>query len=154
MNLNKVMLIGNVTRDPEVKTTPQGQTVATFSIATNSTWKDAQGNKQERVEYHNIVAWRKLAEIIGQYVKKGSKMYLEGKLQTRDWQGQDGVKKYRTEVVADNMIMLDRAGSAPMGGAAKSTPSFPGSNDLPTIEQEAPMPTSSNDEINIEEIPF
>lgn len=146
------MLIGNVTRDPEVKTTPQGQTVATFSIATNLSWKDQQGNKQDRVEYHNIVAWRKLAEIISQYVKKGSKLYLEGRLQTRDWQGQDGVKRYRTEIVAENMIMLDRAGSAGMGAAKPATSNFP-ANDLPTIEQEAPS-ISASDEINIDEIPF
>lgn len=153
MNLNKVMLIGNVTRDPEVKTTPQGTSVATFSIATNFAWKDATGNKQERVEYHNIVAWRKLAEIISQYVKKGSKIYIEGRLQTRDWQGQDGVKRYRTEIITDNMIMLDRAGVTP-AGAAKSTPSFP-SNDLPTIQQDAPAPSAPmGNEINIDEIPF
>lgn len=152
MNLNKVMLIGNVTRDPEVKTTPQGTSVATFSIATNFTWKDATGNKQERVEYHNIVAWRKLAEIISQYVKKGSKIYIEGRLQTRDWQGQDGVKRYRTEIITDNMIMLDRAGTTPAGAARPvATPAFP-SNDLPTIQQDAPAPMG--EEINIDEIPF
>ena len=92
MNLNKAMIIGNLTRDPEVKTTPSGQNVATFSVATNRVWTNAQGQKQEAVEYHNIVAWGKLAEICGQYLNKGKKVYVEGRIQTRDWQGQDGVK--------------------------------------------------------------
>lgn len=116
MNLNKAMIIGNLTRDPEVKNIPSGQTVATFSVATNLVWKDQNGEKQEKVEFHNVVTWRKLAEICGQYLQKGSKVYIEGRLQTRDWTGQDGVKRYRTEIVAENMIMLDRAGGAPSGG--------------------------------------
>ena len=85
MNLNKVMIIGNVTRDPEVRATPSGQNVASFSVATNRRWTDQSGEKKEQVEYHNVVAWRKLADIIGQYVKKGSKIYIEGLLQTRSW---------------------------------------------------------------------
>lgn len=166
MNLNKAMVIGNLTRDPEVRTTPQGTSVASFSVATNMVWNDANGQKQERAEYHNIVAWRKLAEIIGQYLKKGSKIYIEGRLQTRDWTGQDGVKKYRTEIVAENMIMLDSKGSGPVGGGSSSPAPAPASDtDLPTIEQEtsapsdsAPMPTeksdSDSDEIKLEDIPF
>jgi single-strand DNA-binding protein len=153
MNLNKAMIIGNLTRDPEVKTTPQGTSVASFSVATNFVWTDQSGQKQEKAEYHNVVAWRKLADIIGQYLKKGSKVYIEGRLQTRDWTGQDGVKRYRTEIVADNMIMLDRAGSAGQSGnytaKAKET-------DLPIIEQNAPAveAESENDEIKLEDIPF
>lgn len=148
------MLIGNLTRDPEVKTTPQGTAVATFSVATNMTWKDASGARQEKVEYHNVVAWRKLADICGQYLKKGMKVYIEGRLQTRDWQAQDGGKRYRTEIVADVMQMLDRAGapSGSTGSAPKSTPAFP-SNDLPTIQQDAPE-LGKADEINLDEIPF
>ncbi|MCD4762184.1 single-stranded DNA-binding protein, partial [bacterium] len=107
MNLNKAMIIGNLTRDPEVKTTPAGTQVSSFSVATNFIWNDQSGQKQERVEFHNVVAWRRLAEICGQYLRKGSKVYIEGRLQTRDWVGQDGVKRYRTEIVAENMIMLD-----------------------------------------------
>ncbi len=163
MNLNKAMIIGNLTRDPEVRTTPQGTSVASFSVATNFVWTDASGQKQERAEYHNVVAWRKLAEIIGQYLKKGSKVYIEGKLQTRDWTGQDGVKKYRTEIVADNMIMLDSRGSG--GGDYKpaATPAPAKETDLPTIEQEAPSESapssapssdSDSDEIKLEDIPF
>ena len=107
MNLNKAMIIGNVVRDPEMRTTPGGQNVTSFSVATNMVWKDAQGEKQEKVEFHNVVAWRRLAEITGQYLKKGSKVYIEGRLQTRNWDDPSGIKKYRTEIIADNMIMLD-----------------------------------------------
>ena len=105
------MIIGNMTRDPEVKTTPSGQTVANFSVATNLVWTDQSGQKQEKAEFHNIVAWRKLADICGQYLKKGGKVYVEGRLQTRSWDDQTGNKKYRTEIIADNVIMLDRAGA-------------------------------------------
>lgn len=108
MDLNQVMLIGRATKDPELKNTPQGQTVATFNLATSQTWKDQSGQKQEKTEFSNIVAWGKLAEIIGQYVKKGSKLYVQGRLETRDWTGQDNVKRYRTEIILKDMIMLDR----------------------------------------------
>lgn len=110
MSLNKVQLIGNLTRDPEVKQIPGGQVVATIGLATNFVWTDQSGQKQNKTEFHNIVVWRKLAEICGQYLRKGSKVYFEGRLQTRDWEGEDGIKRYRTEIVADNMIMLDRKG--------------------------------------------
>ncbi len=110
-SLNKVILIGNLGKDPEVSYTPSGIAVAKFSMATSEKWKDAEGNFQERTEWHNIVAWRKLAEICGQYLKKGSKAYIEGKLQTRSWDDKNtGVKKYMTEIVADNLIMLDSRG--------------------------------------------
>ena len=117
MSLNKVQLIGNLTRDPEMKQIPGGQVVASFGIATNFTWKDQSGEQKEKTEFHNIVVWRRLAEICGQYLKKGSKVYIEGRLQTRDWEGEDGTKRYRTEIVADNMIMLDRKGAG--GGVPK-----------------------------------
>ena len=156
MDLNKVMLIGNVTRDPEMRTTPSGLAVASFSIATNLNWTDAQGQKQSKAEFHNIVAWRKLAEIIGQYVKKGSKIYIEGRLQTRDWVGQDGVKKYRTEIIADNMIMLDSRGGSGGGNTNKSFSQPTIAEEIPTIVQDMPTsaPTSSDDEIKLEDIPF
>ncbi len=154
MNLNKAMIIGNLTRDPEVKNTPSGQTVASFSVATNMVWTDASGQKQEKAEFHNIVAWRKLAEICGQYLRKGSKVYIEGRMQTRDWTGQDGVKRYRTEINAENMIML----SSNQGGGNFSAPS---SAPMPT--QDAPMSNEpvinvdespSEEEIKVENIPF
>jgi single-strand DNA-binding protein len=116
MSLNRVQLIGNLTRDPELKQVPGGQTVATLSLATNFSWTDQAGNRQDKAEYHNVVVWRKLAEICGQYLRKGSKIFIEGRMQTRDWEGEDGVKRYKTEVVADNMIMLDRKGGEMGGG--------------------------------------
>ncbi len=148
MDLNKAMIIGRLTRDPEVRTTPTGTSVANFSVATNFKWKDASGNQQDQTEYHDIVAWRKLAEIIGQYVKKGSKIYIEGRLQTRSWDDQTGNKKYRTEIIADNMIMLDSKG-APMGGGAPSAP-FP--TEAPTAD--LPSAPPADDEIRVEDIPF
>ena len=112
-SLNKVILIGNLGKDPELSYTASGVAVAKFSIATNERWKDQEGNAQERTEWHNIVAWRKLAEICGQYLKKGSKVYLEGKLQTRSWDDKStGAKRYTTEIIADDLIMLDAKGSA------------------------------------------
>lgn len=143
MDLNKVMLIGRLTRDPEVRTTPTGQSVASFAIATNRAWKDKQGAKQEKVEYHNIVAWRKLAEIIQQYVKKGSRLYIEGRLETRSWNDQTGVKKYRTEVVADNMIMLDTKG----GSSSLPRPA-------PATAVPEPSVNNPDEEISVEDIPF
>ncbi len=111
MSLNRAQLIGNVTRDPELRQIPGGQTVATFSVATNFSWNDSSGQRQDKTEFHNVVAWRKLAEICGQYVKKGTKVFVEGRIQTRDWEGEDGVKRYRTEIVAENVIILDKKGA-------------------------------------------
>ena len=107
--VNKVMLIGNLGRDPEVKYTPSGTALATFSIATTEEWKDRDtGEKQQRTEWHRIVAWRRLGEICGEYLRKGSQVYIEGKLQTRDWEDRDGNKRYTTEIVAQTMQMLGR----------------------------------------------
>lgn len=113
MDLNRATLIGNVTRDPESRTTATGQNVCTFGIATNMQWTDAQGVKQQRAEFHNIVAWNKLADICSQYLTKGKKVFAEGRLQTRDWEAQDGTKRRTTEIILENMIMLDRGGAAP-----------------------------------------
>ncbi len=146
MTLNKVMLIGNLTRNPELRTIPSGQSVCSFGIATNRQWTNQQtGQKQEQVEFHNIVAWGKLAEICNQYLVKGKKVFAEGRMQTREWEGQDGVKRQRTEIVLENMIMLDRAGQGGAGAAA--TPKA-----METIDVEQPSP--SIEEIKSEEIPF
>jgi len=155
MNLNKVMIIGNLTRDPEVRNTPNGTNVASFSVATNFVWKDQNGQKQEKAEFHNIVAWRKLADICSQYLRKGSKVYLEGRLQTRDWDGQDGVKRYRTEIIAENMIMLDRAGG-PAGGAMPRSGGMPGMSAEPMIDIDEGIgePNFQEEEIKVENIPF
>lgn len=151
MDLNKAMIIGRLTSDPENRTTPQGTSVSAFSVATNYVWTDNGGQKQEKVEYHNVVVWRKLAEICAQYLKKGSKVYIEGRLQTRSWDGQDGVKRYRTEIIADNMIMLDRVGGegTPRTSNHSSFVSDIQNTELPTIEQEV-----EEDEIKVENIPF
>ncbi len=119
-SLNKVQLIGNLGKDPELRYTTAGVAVATFTIATNESWKDQDGNMQERTEWHNIVAWRKLAEICGEWLKKGKKVYIEGRLQTRSYDDKNtGTKKYITEIVADNMIMLDgKGGTESSGGGA------------------------------------
>lgn len=103
---NKVILLANVGQEPEVKHTSGGAAVTTLSVATNEVWKDNDGNKQERTEWHRVILWRKLAEIAGEYIKKGSKVYIEGRLQTRSWEDKDGVKKYTTEIIADTMIMV------------------------------------------------
>jgi single-strand DNA-binding protein len=115
-SLNKVELIGNLTRDPELKYTPQGTGVCTFSVATNRQWKTDTGEAKEDVEFHRIVAWNKLAEICANLLQKGRKVYVEGRLQTRSWQGQDGAQKQTTEIVINDMIILDnRGGVAPLG---------------------------------------
>ena len=108
---NKVILVGNLGDDPEVKTTPSGVQVANFSLATSEAWTDKDGERQERAEWHRLVLWRKLAEITGQYLNKGNKIYIEGKLQTRSWEDQNGQRRYTTEVVVDQLEMLggDRA---------------------------------------------
>lgn len=149
MDLNRATLIGNVTRDPELRTTPAGQNVASFGIATNQMWTDAQGQKQKRAEFHNVVAWGKLADICKQYLVKGKKVYLEGRLQTREWEAQDGQKKTRTEIIAENMIMLDR-GNAPASAAA--APQAPGVAEEPSRASMQHPP--NNEEIRIEDIPF
>ena len=108
--VNKVILIGNLGSDPEVRYTPNGAPVANFSLATNESWNDKDGQRQERTEWHRLVLWSKLAEIAGQYLKKGNKIYVEGRLQTRSWDDQSGQKRYMTEIVVNDMQMLDSRG--------------------------------------------
>lgn len=151
MDLNKAMIIGRLTRDPEVRQTGTGQPVASFGMATNMSWTDKSGQKQDKAEFHNIVAWRGLAEVCGRYLKKGSKIYLEGRIQTRDWQGQDGTKRYTTEIVAENMIMLDSRGSD--AGAGSYKPPVSNQNEPPTISYDEPE-VQEEDEIRVENIPF
>ncbi|MEP7162863.1 MAG: single-stranded DNA-binding protein [Candidatus Moraniibacteriota bacterium] len=157
MNVNKVILVGRLTRDPEIRTTPSGQTVATVGLATNNYWtKD--GQKQERTEFHNIVLWGKLAEIAGQYLTKGQEAYFEGRLQSRTYTGKDNIERKVTEVVAENMQLGSRAGagggSAPRnvaasGAAASNVPSkAPAEEEIPTINLD------DDKEIKIEDVPF
>lgn len=131
MDLNKVQLIGRLTRDPEIRTTPGGQNVASFSVATGYSWTDQSGQKKEQTEFHNVVAWRKLADIVGQYLKKGSQIYIEGRLVTRSWE-KDGHKNYRTEIITDNMIML---GSKPQGQSQPAPANVPTDADPIQIDE-------------------
>lgn len=153
MSLNKAQIIGNLTRDPELRQTPNGTTVCSFSVATNFTWKDQMGNKQEKVEFHNIVAWGKLAEICGQYLNKGKKVFLEGRIQTRDWEGEDGVKRYKTEIIAENMIMLSRGDE--MGASAGYERSHQSlDQSMPSQDNEPAYASVSEEEITIDDLPF
>jgi len=143
MDLNRATILGRLTRDPEVRTTPNGRSVATIGLATNRVWVNkGTGAKEEKVEFHNCVLWGKLAEIAGQYLSKGRRVYVEGRLETRDWTGNDGVKRYRTEIVVDNMIMLD----GPRGQASPNNASG----------EEVPLPNNEvvEEEIKVEDIPF
>lgn len=156
MNLNKVFLIGRLTKDPEVKNTPSGQMVCTFGLATNRVWSK-QGAKQEKTEFHNIVLWGRLAEIASQYLKKGGLTLIEGRIQTRSWQDASGIKKYRTEIVADNIQLGPRTGAVGM----KSMPQEPlvdeePSKNVPTEVPagEIPIIEEGSEEIDVKDIPF
>ena len=124
-SVNKVILIGNLGKDPEIRTTPQGTSLARFSVATTTTWKDASGAKQERTEWHDVVAWERLAQICGEYLHKGKMVYVEGSLQTRSWEDQNGQKRYKTEVKANNVVMLSPPprsdSSQPRAGAPRES---------------------------------
>ncbi|MDD5606554.1 MAG: single-stranded DNA-binding protein [Candidatus Pacebacteria bacterium] len=137
MNLNKIFLIGRLTRDPEVKTTSSGQMVCTFGLATNRVWKNQNKEKQEQTDFHNIVLWQRLAEIASQYLKKGSLVLIEGRIQTRSWDDQSGVKKYRTEIIAENIQM----GPKTTERIEKNT------EEIPIIDED-------EQEIDIKDIPF
>ncbi len=119
--VNKVILIGNLGRDPEVRSTPSGQTVASFSLATNRKWRDRDGNRQEQTEWHSVVCWGRQAEVAGQYLTRGKKIYVEGRLQTSSWEDrQSGEKKYRTEIICENFQMLGGRDSGGGGGGGGS----------------------------------
>jgi len=154
MSLNRAQLIGNLTRDPEIKQIPGGQTVATFGLATNFNWTDASGEKHDKTEFHNIVAWRKLAEICGQFLRKGSKVFIEGKIQTRDWEAEDGTKRYRTEIVADNMIMLDKKGgeSGDYEPPMRNAPVEDAMGDMENTDKKADVAVGGD--VSIDDLPF
>lgn len=121
-SVNKVIIIGNLGQDPEIRYMPNGNAVANITVATTETWKDRNtGENQERTEWHRVVLFRRLAEIAGEYLKKGAKTYIEGKLQTRKWQDQNGQDRYTTEIVADQLQMLDSRGSGGGGGFGESS---------------------------------
>ena len=130
-SINKVILIGSLGRDPETRYMPNGEAATNFSMATSENWKDKQGQKQERTEWHNLIAYRKLAEIIGEYVKKGSTIYIEGRLQTRKWQDKEGKDRYTTEIVADQMQML---GGKPSGESVSQQPKASNTNNKSSVD--------------------
>lgn len=148
MYLNKALVYGNLTRDPELKSLPSGIQVANFSLATNRVWSSKEGGKQESVDYHNIVVFGRQAETSAQYLKKGSSALVEGRMQTRSWDAEDGSKKYRTEVIAERVQFGPRAGAvAPQGGESAAPKAAVAEKELEAIE----YPT---EDINPEDIPF
>ena len=165
MYINKVTLYGNLTRDPELKALPSGQNVTSFSVATNRTFKDKNGQKVEQVEFHNLTAWGKQADLIAQYMKKGSAMFIEGRLSTRSWDDKKtGEKKSRTEIIVENFQFGPKAaaggGGSYSGGGASSSPvksSKPAASSSEEDEFDAPSSAGINypkEEINPEDIPF
>lgn len=167
MDLNKVMIIGRLTREPELRTTPNGASVCQIGLATNYVYNNQQsGQKVEQVEYHNVVMWRKLAEIANQYLKKGQRVYIEGRLVTRSWDAQDGTKRSKTEIVADNMIMLDGGKGQGSDGNGGGTSNFGGNNsnngggngpdnsNQSFPEEELPTIQAGGEDISVEDIPF
>ncbi|MCG2808732.1 MAG: single-stranded DNA-binding protein [Candidatus Portnoybacteria bacterium] len=153
MNLNKVIIVGRLTRDPESRAMPSGKSVVSLGIATNSFWTDASGNKKEATEYHNIVVFGKLADTCSQYLTKGQLILVEGRIQTRSWDDQSGNKKYKTEIIANNMQM------GPRPGGSQATPNRPApapapvsQEDIPVINAEEPMEVKN--EVDVESIPF
>ncbi len=153
MNFNKAFILGNLTRDPELRQLPSGQTVTTFGVATNRFYRDASGERQRATEFHNVVSWGRLAEIASQYLKKGSLVFIEGRLQTRSWQDQNsGQKRFRTEIVAERMQL------GPRGVGAQVPAGAPPAQE--TAQPEAPEPLETvelpgeEEEIKPEDIPF
>jgi single-strand DNA-binding protein len=151
-SVNKVILVGNLGKDPEVKYTPQGTPVAKLTLATNERYKDKDGNWQDRTEWHNVVLWQRLAEIAGEYLKKGGKVYIEGRLQTRSWDDkQTGQKKYMTEVVANDLVLLGGRGEA--GGEFSGSSRSAGGNN--NFDQRTPEPEPAGaGPITDDDIPF
>ena len=152
VNLNKVFLIGNLTRDPELKTLPSGTPVASFGVATNRVWRNQQGERQEEVQFHNIVVFGRQAETTSQYLKKGSLVMIEGRIQTRSWDGKDGTKQYRTEIVAERVQFGPRAGGQTKGGFGNEMPQ-PESQKEP-IREELPQIDINEEDIKAEDLPF
>ncbi|HEY4496557.1 MAG TPA: single-stranded DNA-binding protein [Candidatus Paceibacterota bacterium] len=144
MNLNKVFLIGNLTRDPELKTLPSGTSVVSFGLATNRIWKNQQGENQQDTQFHNIVAFGRQAEIIKQYTAKGSMIFIEGRIQTQSWEAQDGTKRYKTEIVAERIQLGPRTKGASQAGSGSSAPN---KNDMPVIDFDS-------EDIKAEDLPF
>ena len=157
-SLNKVMLIGNLTRDPELRYTPTGAAVCTIGLATNRNWTTEAGEKKEEVEFHRVVAWNKLAELCSQLLVKGRKIYVEGRLRTNSWTGQDGVKHNTTEVIIEDMMILDskRPGTPGQeeGASATTTYAQPAIADKPDAKAMTDKPEAPMEHVNPDDIPF
>ena len=146
MNLNKIFLLGRLTKDPEARTLPSGQAISSFGLATNRVWNDKDGNRQEATEFHNIVLFGKLAEIAAQYLRKGSLTLIEGRSQTRNWQDSAGNKRSKTEIVAERLQLGPKsAGTSRLEGEKTASPEKVAQEEIPIIEEE---------EINVKDIPF
>jgi len=155
LNLNRAQLIGNLTRDPEMRFTPNGQAVANFSVATNRKWKGRDGAPDgENTQYHDCVVWGKQAEAVVPMMKKGGPVYVEGRIETRNWEGQDGVKRYKTEIIADNIIILSSKGGGAYTPYVKPENTEEPSSAKATEGAVASAPAKSEEEIDIEDIPF
>lgn len=159
MDLNRSTILGRLTQDPELRTTPSGRSVANMTVATSRTWTDDNGQEQERTEFHNCVIWGRLAEIAGQYLSKGRRVYCEGRLQTRDWTGDDGVKRYRTEIIINNLIMLgggsDQQGQSNQNrNQQRQQPQPQQSNQGQSKGNQPPAGQEDEEEIEVEDIPF
>lgn len=153
MNVNKAIIVGRLTKDPEVRTTTSGKSVTSLSVATSTTWKDQTGNRQEKTEFHDVVLWGKVAEIAGQYLIKGQEVYLEGRIETRNWEGKDGIKRYKTEIVVSAPDGKLQLGSKPRGASYAGGGQSP--NPAPSGEVAAPSGGGdAEEEIKIEDIPF
>jgi len=159
-SINKAIIIGNLTRDPEMRYTPDGQPVTSFGVATNRNWTSKDGEKKEEAEFHNLVAWGKLAEICSQLLRKGRRVYIEGRLQTKSWEGKDGVQRQRTEIVIEDMVALDPKDS---GGEGPAVTQAPKEEEVPVIEVgeekevskvKAKASKEKHEEISEDEIPF
>lgn len=162
MNVNKAIVIGRLTRDPEVRTTPSGQTVTNFSVATSNKWKGQDGQMNEKTEFHNVVAWGKRGEVIGQYMQKGQEIYVEGRLETRSWDDKDTNKKmYRTDIILDNFEFGAKAGGGSSQGSFQqnqnNNQATPQNNQNNAVKEEE-IPTinldEEQDEVKIENVPF
>lgn len=154
MDLNRATIIGRLTEDPDLRTTPSGRSVANMTVATNRVWTNDNGEQQEETEFHDCVLWGKLAEIAGQYLNKGSRVYCEGRLQTRDWTGDDGVKRYSTEIVVNNLIMLGGAGSGQEGSPQSPHSAQQPQQNQPPQQPQGGGPGEDEEEIEVEDIPF
>ena len=138
--VNKVILIGRLGADPQLKYTPSGRAFVNFSLATNASWKDQDGTQQERTEWHRIVAWGKLAEVVGEWLKKGSNVFIEGRLQTRSYEDTNGVKRYITEIVASDLEMLGRKGETAGDTGESEESTAPSAEEIPSPEGEDDLP--------------